>query len=69
MPVVVLIIVAILYGLLAHPASGQTLPAGVTYVDGVYHVKRSALKKFKRSDIRTGKEIVKANGIKYKIVN
>lgn len=61
-------IIAILFGILSHPASGQEMPAGVTYKDGTYYVKKGALKQFKRSQIRGYRQLAEEYKIKYKII-
>ena len=68
--VVVMFILAVVFGLLSHPAAGQDhpMPPGVTYKDGKYYVKQHVLKQFKRSQIRAYRELAQEYKIKYVII-
>lgn len=67
---IVAIIIAMLFGILSSPVSGQNLlPDGVS-VDGkgTYIVQRRVLRCFTRSEIKAFKKIADENHIAYKLV-
>ncbi len=69
MHIVVAIIIAIVFGLLAYPANSQNLPDGVS-VDqkGVYLIHRYILRRYKRSEIAAFKKLAKENNVEYRII-
>lgn len=68
MNIIVAMMIALLFGLLAHPARGQGLPVGVTYKDGVYIVERSVLRRYKNKERVAYRALAKQFEIKYRIV-